>query len=103
VSFGLPIAADTVGEFVRGVYSRGFAFPAEPILPKFRPNAPRREFADSISCFLENADGLTAHFRNPWDRNARIVMGRISGYRPLSSGSSFPLPLTIAYTYCGNA
>src|SRR4051794_39350265 len=32
--------ADTVGEFVRGVCSRGFAFPEGPILPKFRPNDP---------------------------------------------------------------
>ena len=31
--------ADTVGEFVRDVCSRGFASPARPILPKFRSNA----------------------------------------------------------------
>jgi hypothetical protein len=33
----------------RGVWSRGLAFPAGPILPKFRPNALRREFATSIT------------------------------------------------------
>src|SRR5262249_32243045 len=35
----------------RGVWRPGFAFPACSSLPKFRPNDPRREFANSIHCY----------------------------------------------------
>ena len=40
---------DTVGEFVRDVRNSGFGFSVYPNLPIFRPNGPRREFANSIS------------------------------------------------------
>ncbi len=42
---------DTVGEFVRGVWNRGFLFPEGTNLPKFRPNDSRPEFANSIRCY----------------------------------------------------
>src|SRR5262249_38398290 len=42
-------ALTTCGECVRGVWTRGFVFPAGPILPRLRPNGPRREFANSIT------------------------------------------------------
>jgi hypothetical protein len=40
---------DTAGEFVQGVKNRGFGLPARTIIPKFRPNDPRREFAGRIT------------------------------------------------------
>jgi hypothetical protein len=37
----------TVGEFVPGLWGCGLAFPLDPLSPGFRPNDPRREFANS--------------------------------------------------------
>src|SRR3954468_4856708 len=39
-------AADTVGEFVRGVWKSEFSSPANPILPKFQLIDHQREFAN---------------------------------------------------------
>src|SRR5262249_2539162 len=44
-------------EFVPGVGNRDFPFPGSLILPKFRPNDPRREFVDSISYGEKNNGG----------------------------------------------
>jgi len=40
--------ADTVGEFVRGVWSSGLGFPVYPNSPRLWPNGPRWKLANSI-------------------------------------------------------
>src|SRR5580700_780694 len=45
---GFSRTFDTAGEFVRGVWNRGFALPMYSILPKFRQYDPWRAFASSI-------------------------------------------------------
>ena len=40
---------DTGGEFVWGVWNRGFPYPSGSILPKFRLIGCRREFATSVT------------------------------------------------------
>ena len=47
--YRLSRTLDTAGEFVRDVWNHGFASPVGLILPKFRPNDPRWEFASSIT------------------------------------------------------
>src|SRR5436305_1130396 len=65
---------DTVGEFVGGAWNGGFAFPEAPILPIFRPNDPRREFANvskvrespfyALSSTMELSDGVVTELAN---------------------------------------
>jgi hypothetical protein len=48
---GVPIATDTVGEFVQGVGGAGFPSPTSPILTRLRLIGRLWEFADSIRCY----------------------------------------------------
>ena len=73
---GVPIATDTVGEFVLADWNRGIASPSGPISPKFRLNDPRYEFANSRLCLLA-APGM---MKIPSCRGCAVVL--VIGRRP---------------------